>query len=141
MEYDYERLLEDARKNLPESTLKTERFEIPKAKGLIEGNKTIITNFYQIANIFGRDTQHLLKFLLRELATPGEISNQRLILKRKLSSSLINTKIEQYANTFVICRECKKPDTQLIKQDKVLFLKCMAFGAKHSFGKAELIYG
>ena len=63
MEYDYERLLEDARKNLPESTLKTERFEIPKAKGLIEGNKTIITNFYQIANIFGRDTQHLLKFL------------------------------------------------------------------------------
>ena len=131
MEYDYERLLEDARKNLPESTLKTERFEIPKAKGLIEGNKTIITNFYQIANIFGRDTQHLLKFLLRELATPGEISNQRLILKRKLSSSLINTKIEQYANTFVICRECKKPDTQLIKQDKVLFLKCMACGAKH----------
>ena len=131
MEYTYEKLLDDARKNLPESTLKTERFEIPKVKGLIEGNKTIITNFYQIASIFGRDPQHLLKFLLRELATPGEISNQRLILKRKLPSSLINTKIEQYANTFVICKECKKPDTQLLKQDKVLFLKCMACGAKH----------
>jgi len=45
---------------------------------------------------------------------------------------MINEKIEAYATEFVICPECKKPDTELLKQDQFLFLKCLACGAKHS---------
>lgn len=127
----YEELLKKAKKELPEISVERSRFEIPKISGHIEGNKTIITNFLQICDMFHRDPSQLLKYLQRELATPAYIDNQRLILGRKLSSELINKKVEQYAKEFVLCNECGKPDTQLMKQERVLFLKCTACGAKH----------
>lgn len=129
---DYEKLLDSTYKKLPKVDKVIERFEIPKVLGHIQGNKTIITNFFKIADIFGRDPQHLLKYLLRELATPGVIEGQRLVLGRKISSKLINNKIEQYANDFVLCPECKKPDTVLKKEERVLTIKCTACGAKHT---------
>jgi len=132
MKLNYKELLEKGRKELPESLKTTAgRFEIPKVKGHLEGNKTIISNFNQIAHTLNRDQSHLLKFLQRELATPAIIKGQRLVLGRKISASQINDKIRLYAGTFVLCPDCGKPDTQLKKEDKVLFLKCMACGAKH----------
>jgi len=128
---DYEELLKRAESKIPKKILQKERFEIPPVKGHIEGTKTIITNFSQIASTLHRDQQHLLKYLLRELAAPGNINGQRLILGKKISSSLINEKIEKYANEFVICKDCKKPDTYLLKEGRVLMLKCTACGAKH----------
>lgn len=128
---EYEKLLEKAYKEI-KPIRATERFELPKVKGHIEGSKTIITNFSQICSILRRQPEHVAKFLLRELATPGLIEGERLILNRKIGSAMINEKIEAYANEFVICPECKKPDTELIKQEPFLFLKCLACGAKHS---------
>lgn len=132
MKFDYKKLLEKGRKELPESIKATgERFEIPKVKGHLEGNKTVISNFSQVAGALNRETSHLLKFLQRELATPAIIRGQRLIFGRKLSASQINDKIRVYAETFVLCPDCGKPDTKLEKEERVLFLKCMACGAKH----------
>ncbi len=129
---DYKHLLGRAKSTLPEPNKQSfERFEIPKVKGHVEGNKTVISNFLQIVSSFNRDPQHLLKFLQRELATPAHIDGQRLIFGRKLSSSLINTKIVEYANYFVLCRECKRPDTKIVKEDHFRFIKCTACGAKH----------
>ena len=127
---EYEELLKRIKKDLPNNITSGERFEIPKAKGHIEGNKTIISNFNQIVDDLQRDPQHILKFLQRELATPAEIDGPRLILKRKIISQLINEKIEQYAKSFVICKECGKPDTKMVKEDGFSFLKCTACGAK-----------
>lgn len=127
---EYEKMLEKAKSQLGETTVTKERFEIPKVKGHLQGNKTVITNFNQIASILGREPAHLLKYLQRELATPANIDGPRLILGRRISATLINQKIESYSQTFVICPECKKPDTQLKKEDKILTLKCTACGAK-----------
>lgn len=134
---EYEELLKRAREELPETKTGVERFEIPKVKGHIQGNKTIVNNFSQIADILRRDQNHLLKYLQRELATPAKIDGPRLILGRKLSSSLVNQKIEQYAKDFVLCYECKKPDTQVMRENKILIMKCMACGAKHTI-KAKI---
>ena len=48
----YEKLLEKAKANLPEIKQTTERFEMPKAKGHVQGNKTIISNFADIVKTF-----------------------------------------------------------------------------------------
>lgn len=128
---DYEKMLEKGRTELPESVLKSERFEIPKAKGHIQGNKTVISNFLQIAQALRRDPEHLLKFILKELASPGEIKKTEAIIGRKVNAVAVNEKIEKYVKEFVMCSECKRPDTQLIKEDKIVFIKCMACGAKH----------
>src|SRR3989344_3664718 len=126
----YQELLSRAYKQVPEVSAPTERFEVPKVAGHVEGNKTIITNFKAICSMLRREPEHLLKYLQRELATPAIIQDARLILSRKISSSSINEKIEQYVKLFVLCPECKKPDTQLKKDDRVTTLKCMACGAK-----------
>ena len=131
MSMGYEELLKRGREALPESVKITARFEIPKVVGHVQGSKTIISNFLAIADAFNRDASHLLKFIQRELATPAQIEGQRLVMGRKLSSALINAKVQFYADTFVLCPDCKRPDTKLVKEDKVLFLKCTACGAKH----------
>src|SRR3989344_4232501 len=100
---EYEQLLNKLYKEVKPIEKATERFESPKVTGHIEGTKTIITNFSQIVGIIRRPTEHFLKFLLKELATPGKVENERLILGRKLSSKFINEKIEKYVNEFVLC--------------------------------------
>ena len=128
---DYEKLLDKAYKEVkPVET--GERFEIPVVKGHVEGTKTIITNFAQICAVLRREKGHVLKYLFKELATPGIIDGERLILNRKLSSAKINEKIASYANEFVICKECKKPDTELKKENRLTFIQCLACGAKHT---------
>ena len=128
---DYEQLLKKAKKDLPDVKDSKERFEIPKVSGHIQGAKTIVNNFSSIAKILGRNQEQLLKYLQRELATPAQIDDQRLVLGRKINADFINKKVEQFAHDFVVCKECGKPDTKLVKEDRVLFMRCTACGAKH----------
>ncbi len=126
----YEEMLDEAIKALPQEILVTQRFEIPKAKGHIQGNKTVVTNFNQILSDIRRDKDHFLKFLLKELATPGVFDGPRLVLGRKVSGSMINQKIQQYAQVYVLCSNCGKPDTQIITKDNLTYLKCTACGTQ-----------
>ncbi len=121
-------MLKEGRKHLPEAALKKSRFEIPKVKGHIQGNRTILSNFKQIASTLGRKPEHLLKFILKELATPGEIKPKGLIIGRKVAASLVNSKIRDYADKYVLCPHCGKPDTKLIESGKIMKLKCTACG-------------
>ncbi len=126
----YQDLLNAAMKQLPEHLTTKQRFEIPKAKGFLQGNKTVVTNFKEIVDLFRRDAQHFLKYLLKELATPGNLEGGRLVLGRKVNSSLINAKILYYAQKFVLCGTCGKPDTQIIQKGDTMLLKCAACGAQ-----------
>ena len=129
---NYEDMLAEVRKNLPEAVFLKERFEIPKVFGHIQGNRTIISNFLQIASALRRDVNHLLKYVLKGLATPGEIKKSgALILGTKVPASRISEKIRQYANEFVLCFECGKPDTKIEKEGELLYMKCTACGAKN----------
>ena len=128
----YEKLLEEAYKKVKQVNTSNSRFEIPKIQGHFEGKKTILTNFFQISSYIRRKPEHFQKFMLRELAASGQKEGDRLVLNIKVPSIKINQKIEQYIKEFVLCRECKKPDTELIKEDRLTFVHCLACGAKHS---------
>jgi len=130
---DYKKLLVEARKELPKHVFERERFELPKVRGHIQGNRTIISNFLQIASFLGREPENMLKFILRELATPGEIKKSgSVIIGTKVPASRINEKIKQYANSYVFCYECGKPDTKIEKEGNFSFIKCTACGARHA---------
>jgi len=128
---DYKKLLESAYKDIKPIEHSGERFEVPKIEGHLEGTKTILTNLSQIASYLRRDQDHILKFLLKELATSGAVKQGRVILQRKISSPKINEKIGEYVKEFVLCKECKKPDTELKKDKGFVFMHCLACGAKH----------
>jgi translation initiation factor 2 subunit 2 len=131
----YEDMLKQGRKDLPELVLKKSRFEIPKVKGHIQGNKTIISNFRQVAQTLGRDPNHILKYLLKELATPGDLKSTGLLIGTKVSANLVNTKIKAYTDKYVLCKECGKPDTELSDEKGIFFLRCKACGAKYPVNK------
>lgn len=129
---DYETLLKKAREKLPTFAVEKSRFEVPNARGHIQGTKTIITNFQQIVESMQRDPQHVLKYILKGLAIPGEVKSVGMVLGGKIPASRINEKIQQYAQEFVFCRECHKPETKLEKEGMIYFMKCQACGARHS---------
>ncbi|PIN80060.1 translation initiation factor IF-2 subunit beta [Candidatus Woesearchaeota archaeon CG10_big_fil_rev_8_21_14_0_10_30_7] len=130
---NYNNLLKRAQDNMPAIVHEIERFEVPKIRGHLEGNKTVISNFQQVAQILRRPIDHLLKFLLKQLATPGEIKRSGLlILGAKISASRINQKIKEYAIVYVLCAQCGKPDTEIKKENNINMMKCLACGAKNS---------
>lgn len=128
---NYEELLENAYKKIKVVDTSSERFEIPKVKGQVQGKNTIITNITEIANKIRRPVEHLAKFLQKQLAVSGFIKGDRLILKTRLGSSRVNEKIELYVKEFVLCHECKKPDTEIITEKHIKFKHCLACGAKY----------
>jgi translation initiation factor 2 subunit 2 len=129
---DYERLLEKGMKAIPKKKEGGGRFEIPRA--LIEkaGRRTIIVNVFDIASRLRRDPGHFIKFLLKELATKGDIVNQRLFVLGVFTAEMINRKIDIYIKEFVSCRECGKPDTKLFREGRYTIMKCEACGARHT---------
>lgn len=129
---EYEKMLDDLYEKVKPVAVATARFEVPKVQGMIEGTKTIITNFLQICSVIRRDPTHVAKFLSRELAALSTIEGERLVLNRKINSAIINEKVQAYVNEFVMCPQCKKPDTELVKDKGFLFIHCLACGAKHS---------
>ncbi len=124
-------MLKKGRKEIPESVHERDRFEIPKVLGHLQGNRTIISNFTQIADTLRRKPEHLLKYVLKELATPGNLKRNSLLIGAKVPASRINEKIKQYANEFVLCKVCGKPDTKIEKDGAIANLKCSACGAKY----------
>ena len=109
----YEDLLDDAYTQVPAKLSSGERFEIPKLESFSEGNKTIIKNFKVVVDKIRREPDFLSKHLSKELAVPVEIAGDRLILARKLSGDIVNKKLEEFVVKYVICKQCKRPDTHI----------------------------
>jgi translation initiation factor 2 subunit 2 len=129
----YLALLKQAKAALPEVEKSEDRFQIPKVKGHQQGVKTVISNMHQIADTLSRPIKHIIKYLTRELASTAEQSNQLIIFGSKVPASKINEKLEQYAQEFVFCRECNKPDSKLNKEGDIYYFKCQACGARYTF--------
>ncbi|MDR3063066.1 MAG: translation initiation factor IF-2 subunit beta [Methanobrevibacter sp.] len=127
---DYDDLLSRAIDQLPPEVFETKRFSIPKAYSVIQGNRTFIQNFKEVAEGLSRDPQHVLKFLLRELGTAGNLEGSRAILQGKFTHFLINERLEEYVDRFVYCQECNRPDTKIMREGRTFILKCAACGAK-----------
>lgn len=127
---NYEQLLDRAYGKIKVVGTGGERFEVPKAKGQIQGDKTALVNAKAIADYLRRPLEHFAKFLMKELASFGEIDGERIVFKAKLNAARVNEKIETYVHDFVLCPECKKPDTEIISEHGIKFKHCLACGAK-----------
>ena len=133
----YEALLKKAYSEMTEVSESHERFSVPEAKSYIEGKTTVLENFAEIADVARRDKDHIMKFLLGELGTAGKIDGNRAIFNGKFESSLINSLVKSYVEDYVICSECGRPDTRLVKDDRYLLLRCDACGGHRPVKKRK----
>jgi translation initiation factor 2 subunit 2 len=129
---DYERLLERARSQMPEISLKSERMQLPILRVAVVGMRTIFLNFKEVAEVMNRDPSHLLKFLTREMATAATIQQSRVIFQGKFSRNTLERLINRYMERFVVCAICSRPDTKIVKEKRLSFIVCEACGAKSS---------
>ena len=130
---EYEQLLDNIYANLPEKTMSGERFEPPTFDFFVEGTKTIIKNFGPVCEKLRREKEALAKYLSKELAVPAEVQKERLVLHRKIVGGIVNQKLEEFIARYVICKECKKPDTKINELGHGLKqLICEACGARNS---------
>jgi translation initiation factor 2 subunit 2 len=127
---NYEDLLNKAYEKIPENVKKSSRFETPKVELRIESRNTFITNFNKIISILNRDRRHFLGVFLKSAGTMGEIRGQQLFMKGQYKEKVLNRLIENYTKTYVLCNICNKPDTQIQREGKKLYLKCTACGAR-----------
>jgi translation initiation factor 2 subunit 2 len=131
----YEKMLDMAFERLPKRAEGSDRFQMPRANIQPAGAKTIIINFTDIAGVFRREPEHLQKFILKELATSGELQGTRLVVQGKFRPEVVDKKLELYAKEYVLCPDCNRPDTKFVKEDRFLFLKCEACGSRHTLKK------
>jgi len=115
--------------SLPEKTVAKERFEIPQFDSSVQGKKTIIRNYSQVLKTIKRDEKHFYKYFTKETATSAAIEDGKLTMTGKFYPDVINKLFMGYVNEYVLCHECKKPDTQIIERSGVKVLKCTACGA------------
>jgi len=126
---EYAKLLERAKSKLPHETEVHERLKIPDPDIMVEGKTTVIRNFGEIADVLRRDPQHMFGYLIRELGTAGTLEGKRAIIKGNATFSQISERLVRYVDEYVMCSECSRPDTRIVKEDRVQILVCETCGA------------
>lgn len=123
-------MLKRVKEALPPTAATKDRFQVPEADVLQEGNSTVLRNFADICDAINRDPQQVFAYLLRELGTAGTLEDRRAIFKGRISADQVNDRIRSYVEEYVLCTECGRPDTRIIKEDRIAILECDACGAR-----------
>ncbi|RZN64268.1 MAG: translation initiation factor IF-2 subunit beta [Candidatus Methanoliparum thermophilum] len=134
---DYDKLLDKAFKKIPVQAIRSDRFVLPQARVFTSGKTTIIDNMKEIADTLNRDKAHIIKYLSKELGTAGKEEENRAIFQGRFSQNQINELIKYYSNEYVICLECGRPDTRLIRVGRVMTLRCDACGGHRPIKKVR----
>jgi len=128
LEKEYLELLERAYRVITPKAAR--RSEIPKVRITLQPRKTIIENLGEIAKRLGRDPVHIARFIQKELAMPAQIEGDRLIIHGERTPRVVEVAYERYLKLYVICPVCSSIDTELVKEERVLYLICTACGAR-----------
>jgi translation initiation factor 2 subunit 2 len=126
----YQALLERAREKLPPVRTGGERFQVPEPDVMTDGKNTVIRNFQEITGVLRREPPHVIGYLAKEFGCPGVLDLPRGVLKSRLTKDQIAQRIREYTQKYVICSECKRPDTHLQKDGRLTLLVCEACGAQ-----------
>lgn len=126
---DYDSLLARAKEEIPEPISTGERFELPDLEVAKEGKATVVRNFADVLDAMNREPDEVVARLLREIGAAGNFEDRRLKLQGDHARRTIQDRLDRYVESYVICSECSRPDTNLVKDGRTLVLQCDACGA------------
>jgi translation initiation factor 2 subunit 2 len=129
---DYKKLLKKVIDSTSNKKVVEDRFRLPHAEIFYEGNTTVIKNFDKICDAINREPDIVLKFLLGAVGSAGELSGGRAVFQGRIPPSTVQNKLREYIDAYVMCPECNRPDTHLVKQDRTVLIRCDACGAFRS---------
>jgi len=100
--------------------------------------KTAWANFPQICQSINRQPEHVLQFVLAEVANTGSLDGSgRLIIRGRFQQKHIEKILRHYIIEYVQCRTCKSLETKLHKENRLLFMKCDTCGSTRSVAQIK----
>ncbi|MEM1526748.1 MAG: translation initiation factor IF-2 subunit beta [Ignisphaera sp.] len=126
---NYELMLERLYKQLP-SKLTGKAYDIPSLDVEYIGEHTYIRNFAQVCERLRRDPRITMRYFLKELGKPGAVDDKNnLIIYGPIKSQTIRDLYNRFLETYVKCPTCGSYDTELHREGKVFYIRCLACGA------------
>lgn len=126
--YDY--MLERLYTLLP-SKKASKAYDIPSPEIEYAGDHTIIKNFGYICERLRRDPRVVMRYILKELGKPGGLDDKNVLtIYSSIKSQSIKELYNRFLETYVRCPTCGSYDTELGREGKIYYIKCLACGAK-----------
>ena len=112
-----------------------------KIEGKGNGIKTVIPNILDVAHDLGRPPIYLTKFFGFELGAQAKVvgdgPTQRHIVNGAHDKEKLQDLLDVFINKFVLCGECKNPETALIIKNQHVLRECKACGKRTEIDKGH----
>jgi translation initiation factor 2 subunit 2 len=97
------------------------------------GKKTMLSNFRIICEHLKRSPEHVKQYICAEQSMEASIDGEgALVLTGRVTTSVVESLIRAYVGMYVKCAVCGSKDTQLDKNNRLLFVKCNSCTASRS---------
>lgn len=105
---------------------------VPKVEGRGNGIKTVIVNVCDIGTSLNRDASEITKFFGCELGaqTTMSIEEDRYIVNGSHNPQQLQQLMAKYIELFVLCKNCRLPETHYKIKGDTIYQKCVACGSK-----------
>lgn len=114
------------------------RYKMPKIIGKVEGRgngiKTVIMNVFEVGASLNREPGEITKFFGCELGsqTTFSLETERAVVNGSHRDNDLQNHLSRYIENFVLCKNCRLPETHYKIKDGLISQKCLACGNKDS---------
>lgn len=110
------------------------RYKMEKIQSKVEGKgngiKTVIVNLSNVAHQLARPPNYVIKYFGFELGAQTNIDpkDDRWIINGAHEAGKLQDYLDGFINKFVLCKECKNPETVVNIKDGDILMDCKACG-------------
>ena len=110
------------------------RYKMERLQSKIEGKgngiKTVVVNLSNVADQLARPPSYVIKYFGFELGAQTNIDpkDDRWIINGAHESNKLQDHLDGFINKFVLCKDCKNPETIVSIKDGIISLDCKACG-------------
>jgi len=112
------------------------RYKMERIQSKIEGKgngiKTVVANLPSVAQSLARPPSYVIKYFGFELGaqTNTNPKDDRWIINGAHQSDKLQESLDGFINKFVLCKDCKNPETEFVVKDGRILLDCKACGQR-----------
>ncbi len=125
------------------------RYKMPKIQSKIEGKgngiKTVVPNMSDVSKALARTPFYLTKFFGFELGAQTTTNEKmdRYIINGAHDADKLQDLLDVFINRFVLCKECKNPETELVvsKKNGTVTRNCKACGQQTEIDPRQKLQG
>lgn len=105
---------------------------VSKIEGKGNGIKTVVANLPSVAQSLARPPSYVIKYFGFELGaqTNTNPKDDRWIINGAHQSDKLQESLDGFINKFVLCKDCKNPETEFTIKDGRILLDCKACGQR-----------